>query len=102
MMADAGEIGTALANKPSAASCVPRVKIQRAVRLEPVGAGFGEDVLLKLRLCMADESCEFLGWLGRSTDRLLLQNLPLIRDRVAVDRFFFYICWNFDHHKHII
>ena len=89
MMADAGEIGTALANKPSAASCVPRVKIQRAVGLEPVAAGFGEEVGGNLRLCMADESCEFFGWLGRALDRLLLQNLPQIRDRVAVDRFFF-------------
>ncbi|MEG3845458.1 hypothetical protein QT971_00215 [Microcoleus sp. herbarium19] len=88
MIADAGEIGTALANKPSAASCAPRAKIQRAVGLEPLGAGFGEDVLLKLRLCMADESCEFFGWLGRSSDRLLLQNLPQITDRAAVDRFF--------------
>lgn len=102
MMADAGEIGTALANKPSAASCVPRVKIQRAVGLEPVAAGFGEEVRGNLRLCMADESCEFFGWFGRSSDRLLLQNLPQITDRVAVDRFFYYVCLNFDHHNHII
>lgn len=91
MMADAGEIGTALANKPSAASCVPRVKIQRAVGLEPVAAGFGEEVGGNLRLCMADESCEFFGWLGRSRDRLLLQNLPYIMERAAVDRYFLLI-----------
>ncbi len=101
MMADAGEIGTALANKPSAASCVPRAKIQRAVGLDPVAAGFGEEVRGNLRLCMTDEGCEFFGW-ERPIDRLLLQNLPQITDRVAVDRFFFYVCWNFDHHKHII
>ncbi|MEG4346957.1 hypothetical protein QUB70_27305 [Microcoleus sp. A003_D6] len=101
-MADAGEIGTAVANKPSAASCVPRAKIQRAVGLEPVGAGFGEEVREKLRLCMADRVVSFFGGLGRSSDRLLLQNLPHIMDRAAVDRFFIDLCWNFDRYKHII
>ncbi len=90
MMADAGEIGTALANKPSAASCVPRVKIQRAVGLEPFAAGFGEEVGGNLRLCMADESCGFFGW-ERAIDRLLLQNLPYIMELVAVDRYFLLI-----------
>ena len=90
MMADAGEIGRAAANKPSVASCVPTAKIQRPVRFEPVGAGFGEEFREKLRLCIADESCEFLGW-GRSRDRLLLQNLPHILDRAAVDRYFLLI-----------
>ena len=59
-MADAGEIGSALANKPSAASWVPRANIQRPVALEPVGAGFGEEVREKLRLCMADRVVSFL------------------------------------------
>ncbi|MCZ0898357.1 hypothetical protein ON021_00335 [Microcoleus sp. HI-ES] len=60
-MADAGEIGSAVANKPSAASCVPRANIQRAVGFEPVGAGFGEEVREKLRLCMADRVVSFFG-----------------------------------------
>jgi len=59
-MADAGEIGSALANKPSAASCVPRANIQRPVALELVGAGFGEEVREKLRLCMANRVVSFL------------------------------------------
>ena len=61
MMADAGEIGSAVANKPSAASCVPKANIQRAVGLEPVGAGFGEEVREKLGLCMADRVVSFFG-----------------------------------------
>jgi hypothetical protein len=60
-MADAGEIGSAVANKPSVASCVPKANIQRAVGLEPVGAGFREDVREKLRLCMADRVVSFFG-----------------------------------------
>ncbi|MEG4421509.1 hypothetical protein QUA70_23410 [Microcoleus sp. LAD1_D5] len=66
-MADAGEIGTAVANKPSAASCVPRANIQRPVGLETVDAGFGEEVWEKLRLCMADRVVSFLAdWGDRS------------------------------------
>ena len=63
-MAEAGEIGSAVANKPSAASCVPKAKIQRPVRLEPVDAGFGEEVLEKLRLCMGRSSSEFFWLIG--------------------------------------
>ena len=67
MMADAGEIGSAVANKPSAASCVPRANIQRPVGLETVDAGFGEEVWEKLRLCMADRVVSFLAdWGDRS------------------------------------
>ncbi len=98
VMADAGDIGSAVANKPSAASWVPRANIQRAVGLEPVGAGFEE----KLRLCMADRVVSFFGGLGRSIDRLFLQNLPHIMDRPPVDRFFIDLCWNFDRYQHII
>jgi hypothetical protein len=58
-MADAGEIGSAVANKPSTASCVPRANIQRPVGLETVDAGFGEEVREKLRLCMADRVVSF-------------------------------------------
>ena len=60
-MAEAGEIGSAVANKPSAASCVPKAKIQRPVGLEPVDAGFGEQAIEKLRLCMADRVVSFFG-----------------------------------------
>jgi len=60
-MADAGEIGSAVANKPSAASCVPRANIQRPVVLEPFGVGFGEEVREKLGLCMADRVVSFFG-----------------------------------------
>ena len=67
MMADAGEIGSALANKPSAASCVPRANIQRPVGLETVDTGFGEEVWEKLRLCMTDRVVSFLAdWGDRS------------------------------------
>ena len=100
-MAEAGEIGSAVANKPSAASCVPKAKIQRPVGLEPVDAGFGEQVLEKLRLCMADRVVSFF-WLSGATDRLFLENLPHIMDRAAVDRFFIDLCWNFDRYTHII
>ncbi|MEG4282082.1 hypothetical protein QUB68_03055 [Microcoleus sp. A006_D1] len=40
---------------------------------------------------MAARFVSFLGWLGRSRDRLLLQNLPHILDRAAVDRYFLLI-----------
>ena len=94
-MADAGEIGSAVANKPSAASWVPRANIQRAVGLEPVDAGFGEEVREKLRLCMADRVVSLFRLIG-AIDRLFLENLPHIMDRAAVDRFFIDLCWNFD------
>ncbi|MEG4215874.1 hypothetical protein QUA27_10935 [Microcoleus sp. Pol14C6] len=75
-MADAGEIGSAVANKPRAASCVPRANIQRAVGLEAVGAGFGEEVREKLRLCMADRVVSFLADWG---DRAIGFSLRIYR-----------------------
>jgi hypothetical protein len=85
-MADAGEIGSALANKPSAASWVPRAKIQRPVRLEPVGAGFGEEVREKLRLCMADRVVSFFAdWGDRSA--FPSEFTAHFMDCAAVDRF---------------
>ncbi|MEG4321765.1 MULTISPECIES: hypothetical protein [unclassified Microcoleus] len=86
-MADAGEIGSALANKPSAASWVPRAKIQRPVWLEPVGAGFGEEFWEKLRLCMAARFVSFwAGWDDRSIG-FYFKIYRTLR-MAAVDRFF--------------
>lgn len=95
-MADAGEIGSALANKPSAASCVPRANIQRPVALEPVGAGFGEEVREKLRLCMADRVVSFLAEWG---DRAIGFSFRIYRTLWLGLRsivFFIDLCWNFD------
>lgn len=88
MMADAGEIGSALANKPIAASPVPRAKIQRPVELELVGAGFGEGWTKKLRLCMAQRVVSFLADWGDRAMAVLLRiyrTLPI----AAVDRSFY-------------
>ncbi|MEG4802772.1 hypothetical protein QUB63_11910 [Microcoleus sp. ARI1-B5] len=51
---------------------------------------------------MAARFVSFLGWLGRSLDRLLLQNLPHITDGCGRSIFFMDICGNFDRYTHII
>ena len=58
-MADAGIGGSAVANKPIVASCVPKAKIQRPLVFEPAGAGCATELLENLGLCMADLSYEF-------------------------------------------
>ncbi|MCW6051289.1 hypothetical protein QUB60_27075 [Microcoleus sp. A2-C5] len=51
---------------------------------------------------MAARFVSFLGWLGRSRDRLLLQNLPHITDGCGRSIFFIDFCANFHRYQHII
>ena len=83
MIADAGEIGSAVANKLSATKGVPRANIQR-------GAGFGEAVRKKLRLCMAARFVSFwAGWVDRAIGFYFKIYRTLLI--AAVDRYFLLI-----------